>query len=379
MILKKTWVLLATLLVLSVGMLGCSTEDSNPLAPNSTEKDQSAGFGNENVQQNDGSDIVDTAVGAGIFTTLVAAVQAAELEDALRGDGPLTVFAPDDAAFANLPEGLVDQLLLPRNQVKLQELLLYHVVAGSITSDQLRYFQFTETLNGQYLWIRKLWGGTVKVNNARVTTADVLASNGVIHIINKVLIPRGFELEPEEPAPTLDIVDTAIAAGSFNTLVAAAQAAELVDALRGDDLTVFAPTDEAFARLPEDLVAALLLPENQDKLQDLLLYHVVAGRVLSTDLNFYQRVPTLFGADVRVIKWFGNVWVNWSRVTTADVVATNGVIHVINRVLIPRGFSLNDNKAVAYDKDSLESLLDAQRLDEAPPTEFPMEYRETVK
>jgi len=118
-------------------------------------------------------DIVGVASSAGSFNTLVAAVKAAGLVETLKGKGPFTVFAPTDDAFANLPEGLVDQLLLPANQAKLQELLLYHVVAGQILSGDLRWFQFTETLQGQYLWIRKFWGivGAHKSGRALQITA----------------------------------------------------------------------------------------------------------------------------------------------------------------------------------------------------------------
>jgi transforming growth factor-beta-induced protein len=356
------------LLLLLTSLVGCSSDDANPLTPNVAD-----------TPDNDGKveamDIVDTAVGAGIFGTLVAAVQTAELEDALRSEGPFTVFAPNDAAFDKLPEGLVEQLLQPRNKEKLQELLLYHVVAGEVFSDDLRRFQFTKTLADKYLWIRK-YRGAVRVNNAEVISADIAASNGVIHVVNRVLIPRGFELEPE--APMNDIVDTAAEAGAFGTLLAAATAADLVDALRGDDpLTVFAPTDRAFAMLPPGLVDALLLPENKMKLQELLLYHVVAGQTLSSDLRYYQRVDTLEGSVVRIIKWFGNIWVNDARVTTKDVLATNGVIHVVNRVLIPEGFSLAD-KSGGFDKASLDAYLDRVDPQEAPPTEFQLEYLEPI-
>lgn len=368
----KTRFLFFALMALLIGTVGCS-DDNNPLAPSDGAKVQNRALDSDGDEMVDGDDIVDTAIAAGSFNTLVAAVQAADLEDALRGDGPFTVFAPTDDAFADLPEGLVDQLLLPQNQEKLQELLLYHVVAGAIFSDDLRRFNYTETLNGQYLWIRKFWGN-IRVNSARVIDGDIAASNGVIHVINKVLIPRGFELESDDPAPTMDIVDTAISAGTFSTLVAAAGAAELVDALRGDGpLTVFAPDDDAFSRLPVGLVDALLLPENQGKLQELLLYHVVAGQVLSGDLNYYQRVATLQGSQIRIIKWFGNVWVNWSRVTSADILATNGVIHVINQVLIPRGFTL-EMDGVIYNAEGLEAMNKSMDGQEAPPTEFELQY-----
>lgn len=369
-----TMLLLAALALLA-GLGGCSANDAGLTGP-ALPKDDAKGAVDaaSDAQVTGGSDIVDTAIGAGGFTTLVAAVQAAGLEGALRGEGPFTVFAPTDDAFAALPAGFVTQLLQPRNQGKLQELLLYHVVAGETFSGQLRRFQFVPTLADKYLWVRKLWNGSVRVNNATVIAADVDASNGVIHVIDKVLVPAGFELVPE--GPTGDIVETAIAAGSFTTLVAAAGAAELVGALQGEGpLTVFAPSDAAFANLPAGLVEALLLPENKAKLQELLLYHVVAGRVLKSDLNFYQRVTTLQGSQVAVIKWFGNVWVNNSKVTAADVLATNGVIHVIDRVLIPRGFSL-DSKAGRFTADSIEKLMPLADDAELPPTEFPAEYQD---
>jgi len=363
-----TKIILLALVALMVGVAGCSRDDSNPLT--GVTDSQSAAKADE-------LDIVDTAIDAGAFETLVAAVGAADLVDALRGDGPLTVFAPTDDAFAKLPEGLVEQLLQPRNKAKLQELLLYHVVAGEYYSGDLRRWQFTETLNGKYLWIRKYWGGRVYVNNAKVVIPNVGASNGVIHAIDTVLIPKGFELEPEEA--TLDIVDTAAEAGAFNTLLAAAGAAELVDALRGEDpLTVFAPTDDAFAKLPQDLVAALLLPENKAKLQELLLYHVVAGQVTKSDLKYYQWVDTLSGSKLRIIKWFGNVWVNYSKVTTPDVLATNGVIHVINKVLIPMNFSL-ETKSATWDKAALDTYGadKAVGFEEAPPSDFDLKYLES--
>lgn len=366
--LRLPLLLLATV-ALMAGLGGCSSDDAGLTGPDPMQGDGKGGGATTAT-----ADIVDTAIGAGSFTTLVAAVQAAGLEGALRAEGPFTVFAPTDDAFAALPDGFVAQLLQPRNQGKLQELLLYHVVAGETFSNQLRRVQFVPTLADKYVWVRKLWNGTVKVNNATVIAADVDASNGVIHVINKVLVPAGFELVPEEP--TADIVDTAIAAGSFSTLVAAASAADLVGALKGDGpLTVFAPSDAAFANLPAGLVEALLLPENKAKLQEVLLYHVVAGRVLKSDLNFYQRVPTLQGSEVAIVKWFGNVWVNTSKVTAADVLATNGVIHVVDRVLIPRGFSL-DTKAGRFTQESLEKLMVPADDAELPPTEFPAEYQD---
>ena len=135
-------------------------------------------------------DIVDVAAGAGSFNTLVTAAKAADLVDALKGDGPLTVFAPTDEAFAALPEGTVDTLLLPENKDKLRAVLLYHVVSGKIMADDLRGKTDAETLEGATLEIKGGWSAKkVTVNGANVVSADVPASNGVIHVIDAVLLP----------------------------------------------------------------------------------------------------------------------------------------------------------------------------------------------
>ena len=132
-----------------------------------------------------------------------------------------------------------------------------------------------------------------------------------------------------------DIVDTAVEAGSFTTLVAAVQAAGLVDTLKGDGpFTVFAPTDEAFAALPEGTVANLLLPENKDQLIAILTYHVVAGKVMSGDLTNGMTAATVQGGDVTIMTENG-VTVNGANVVSADIEASNGVIHVIDAVILP--------------------------------------------
>ena len=133
-------------------------------------------------------DIVDTAVAAGSFETLVAAVGAAGLVDTLKGDGPFTVFAPTDEAFAKLPEGTVADLLKPENKDKLTAILAYHVVPAKVTSDQVTDGLTAGTVQGQELAFDVDYG-TVKVGNATVVQADVMASNGVIHVIDTVLLP----------------------------------------------------------------------------------------------------------------------------------------------------------------------------------------------
>jgi uncharacterized surface protein with fasciclin (FAS1) repeats len=134
-------------------------------------------------------DIVDTAVAAGSFKTLVAALKAAGLVDTLKGKGPFTVFAPTDDAFAKLPAGTVDELLKPENKQKLIAILTYHVVAGKVTAAQAMKLHSAKTVNGQSLAI-SADGGTVKINDATVTKADIMCSNGVIHVIDTVLMPK---------------------------------------------------------------------------------------------------------------------------------------------------------------------------------------------
>jgi uncharacterized surface protein with fasciclin (FAS1) repeats len=133
-----------------------------------------------------------------------------------------------------------------------------------------------------------------------------------------------------------DIVDTAISAGSFNTLVAAVQAAELVEALKGTGpFTVFAPTDEAFAALPEGTVESLLKPENKEQLQAVLLYHVVSGKIMAADIGSGAQPATLQGATIDVVGSSSGVTVNGANVLSADVMTSNGVIHVIDAVILP--------------------------------------------
>ena len=134
-------------------------------------------------------DIVDTAVAAGSFKTLAAALQAAGLVDTLKGAGPFTVFAPTDAAFAKLPAGTVEELLKPENKAKLVAVLTYHVVPGNVMAAQAATLSSAKTVNGAMLAIHAM-GGKVMIDNATVTTADIAATNGVIHVIDTVMLPK---------------------------------------------------------------------------------------------------------------------------------------------------------------------------------------------
>lgn len=133
-------------------------------------------------------DIVDTAVGAGEFTTLAAALEAAGLVSTLKGEGPFTVFAPTDAAFAKLPAGTVDNLLKPENKQQLVDILTYHVVPGKVTAADVVGLDEAKTVNGKMIDVQAE-GGSLKVNDAKVIATDVVASNGVIHVIDQVILP----------------------------------------------------------------------------------------------------------------------------------------------------------------------------------------------
>jgi transforming growth factor-beta-induced protein len=273
-------------------------------------------------------DIVDTAVGAGTFETLVAAVSAADLVEALKSDGPFTVFAPTDDAFAKLPEGTVETLLKPENKDQLVAVLTYHVVAGKVKAADVVKLTGAKTLNGQQVSI-KVEDGKVSVDEANVVATDIACSNGVIHVIDAVILPASD-----------NIPETASKAGSFGTLLAAAQAAGLVEALSGEGpLTVFAPTDDAFAKLPEGTVASLLKPENKAKLAAILKYHVVAGRVYASDALEAGEAETLEGSKVKITAENGKAKVNGANILSTDIDASNGVIHVIDSVILP-----GDNK-----------------------------------
>ncbi|MBU6351769.1 MAG: fasciclin domain-containing protein [Chloroflexi bacterium] len=279
--------------------------------------------------------IVDIAVGAGDFNTLVAAVTAAGLAETLQGEGPFTVFAPTDAAFAALPEGTVEALL-EDPEGALTDILLYHVVAGKVMSSDLSDGMTAETVQGSSITVG-IADGVVTIDDATVVVADIEASNGVIHVIDAVILPPAEEEAAEEEAAAElgTIVDIAVDAGDFNTLVAAITAAGLVETLQGEGpFTVFAPTDAAFAALPEGTVEALL-EDPEGALTDILLYHVVAGEVMSGDLSDGMTAETVQGSSITVGIVDGVVTIDGATVVAADIEASNGVIHVIDAVILP--------------------------------------------
>ncbi len=292
-----------------------------------------------------GKNIVETAVSAGKFNTLAAALKAAGLIDALSGPGPFTVFAPTDEAFAKLPAGTVENLLKPENKDKLAAVLKYHVVSGLVTSKQIDSVPVAATLQGQLI-NPSVRDGTVRINDSVVTKADIGATNGVIHVIDSVLIPESKTI------PQLAIDD-----GRFTTLVAALKAAGLVETLSGPGpFTVFAPTDEAFAKLPKPLLEALLKPENKGLLTEILTYHVVKGRISSVDALKAGTAKTLEGTEVTISGTSGSLMINGAKVAIEDVDAANGVGHVIDTVLVPASAAAKIAKLGAMSPRSVMEL-----------------------
>ena len=223
-------------------------------------------------------------------------------------------------------------LLKPENKQKLTDILLYHVVAGKVMAADVIALTSATTLLGKDVAI-KVDMGNVYINDAKVIITDIETSNGVIHVIDAVLLPPAEEAAMEKK----DIVDIAVADGRFTTLAAALQAAGLVETLKGEGpFTVFAPTDDAFAALPAGTVDSLLLPENKQQLTDILLYHVVSGKVMAADVVNLTSAPTVLGKDITIKVQDGKVFLNDTvQVIITDIEASNGVIHVIDAVLLP--------------------------------------------
>lgn len=267
--------------------------------------------------------IVETAVGAGNFNTLVAAVKAAGLVDALASK-ELTVFAPTDEAFAKLDPSTLEFLLKPENKDALTRILAYHVVPGRVKAADAYGLRGAGTLNGQRVAIN-FQDDQPTVGGANLVKTDIPCTNGIVHVIDTVMIPASE-----------NIPGTAKQAGAFGTLLAAVGQAGLAEALSSPGpFTVFAPTDEAFAKLPAGTVENLLKPENKQQLVDILKYHVIPSRVYADQAVKAKTATTLLGRSVKIGFSESGVQINDAKVVTKDVDATNGVIHVIDSVLLP--------------------------------------------
>jgi len=348
------------------------------------------------AEDHETEDIPATAASTGSHDSLVAALVHAGLVEALQADGPFTVFAPTDAAFTAAGIDLAEFDNDEANAT-LSDILLYHVTEGAVEAASVTDGLTVTMLNGDNATFT-VTNTTVKIGDATVTTADVTASNGIIHVIDTVLTPPADEpATPQGPpgeicyniethtivvgadqasceaymfgdyeingenvtscyntvthtfantsqavcegymwVPPVNLAMTAAATTVHTALVAALQTAELVDTLSGNETyTVFAPSDEAFAAAGIDLDTYDTV-EEISALVDILLYHVVAGETLSTDLSEGTTTVTAANGDaLDIVVDAAGVTVGGASVTIADVPASNGVIHVIDAVLIP--------------------------------------------
>lgn len=293
--------------------------------------------------------VVDIALSNPDFSTLVAAVLKTNQAGFLSNAGlNATVFAPTNAAFAALPAPFnnaqnIDAISDVKTINQLRQILRYHVALGQRTATQLTNGTYPTYKNAatpydNVLYVGRDVAGSVFINgNTKVVAADVIASNGVIHVVDKVLL-----------FPTQDIAQIAISNGNFTALVAAVQKTGLTNALMmpTNNFTVFAPTDAAFANLPAPLnnaanIKAIQDPATIELLRNVLRYHLIDGRVFSADLREDISAPTLLaGQNVGItlaggpkVKGTGNA--TGSNIVLTDLLARNGVIHVIDQVLLP--------------------------------------------
>ncbi len=282
--------------------------------------------------------IVDIAASNEDFSTLVAAVQAAGLADYFASTKPITVFAPTNDAFAAALAALdmtAEELLADTDL--LTSVLLYHVVPGAVTSDIVVGAETAKTFNGAAIAINASDAGvSLNDSQASVVAVDIMASNGVIHVIDGVILPPAEE-EMMESLGT--IVDIAAGDETFSTLVAAVTAAELADALSvAGPYTVFAPTNDAFAAALNALgITAEDLLADTETLTGILLYHVAPGKLTADIVVQLEAIGTLNGAPIMVSASDAGVSLNEGQASVAavDVMADNGVIHVIDGVILP--------------------------------------------
>jgi transforming growth factor-beta-induced protein len=295
--------------------------------------------------ENESESIVSVARDAGSFSTLLTALNAAGLTAALEGDGPFTVFAPSDEAFAAIPDDVLADLI--SDTELLTAVLTYHVVPGLLRSSSVVNLSSAPTLNGKQMAI-SVEGGTVRVDNARVTAVDIEATNGIIHVIDQVILPE----------PIQDIVQLARSTGIFNTLLAAVEAAGLTSVLKGaGPFTVFAPSDEAFAAVPADALAALLA--DTEALTAVLTYHVVPGQLRAFDVLSRPSLTTVNGAQAPIsADAEGRPRIADALITATDIRARNGVVHVIDRVIFPEP-ARKSIVGVAREAGSFSTLLAA--------------------
>tara|TARA_B100000609_G_scaffold65116_1_gene51328 strand:+ start:113 stop:2395 length:2283 start_codon:yes stop_codon:yes gene_type:complete len=295
-------------------------------------------------------------------TSLKTAIDACSLATTLSGSGPFTLFAPTDAAFNALPSGTLAALL--NDLPLLTNILLHHVVGDSVTSGMLTNGQIVTTLLGTDVTVTINSSG-VFIDNAQVTVADITADNGVVHVIDAVLLPNPGCTDPNalnyDSTAILDdgscqyatntVHDIVVTSTDHSLLEIAIDTCGLSTTLAGPGpFTLFAPTDAAFNALGSGTILSLL--NNVPLLTDILLHHVVGDSVMSTMLSNGQIVTTLLGTDVTVTINTSGVFIDNAQVTVADIVADNGVVHVIDAVLIPNP-GCTDPNAINYDPNAI--------------------------
>jgi len=277
----------------------------------------------EEEKEEEPKNIVQTASANDDFDTLVEALITAGLDSALANESKeFTVFAPTDAAFSELESDYLTNLV-QNDTDNLTKILTYHVLSGTVMSSDLSDGMSVETLQGKYVDIT-IDDGTVYVNDAEVTTVDIECSNGVIHVIDTVLVPKD------------NIVETAISYNDFNTLVDAVVAADLVDTLSDEsaEYTVFAPTDVAFSDLDTGYLNNLINNDTAN-LTDILTYHVVPDIVYSYELSDNMTATTVQGSNITVQIINQSIYIDDAKVILRDIECSNGVIHVIDKVILP--------------------------------------------
>ena len=305
-----------------------------------------------NVAADESEDIPTNVAATGVHDSLVAALTHAGLVETLQGDGPFTVFAPTDAAFAAAGIDLAEYDT-PEENATLVDILTYHVYSGAVASSNVTDGLEVTMVNGDAAVFAVDSTGTVTIEGATVTTADVQASNGVIHIIDAVILP------PLDPVLS-DIPTIAQSTGVHDSLVAALTKASLVETLQGDGpFTVFAPTDAAFTEAGIDL-DTFVSDEEIAVLADILLYHVYSGAVASTDVTDGLTVTMVNGDDASFTVTADAVTIEGATVTTPDQIASNGVVHVIDKVLMPPADPvLSDIPTIAQSTGVHDSLVAA--------------------
>jgi len=276
----------------------------------------------DNVILGGDPDVVDVAVGACSFTTLVKIVSDLGLVPTLKGVDAVTIFAPSDEAFAKLPEGTLESLTTEQATA----IVSRHVVAGATVMAADVANGDVETFGGEKVGLVKTADGGVQVayngQTVNVVAADVMGSNGVIHVIDNVILGG-------------DVVDVAVGAGAFTTLVKIVSDLGLVETLKGiDAVTIFAPSDEAFAKLPEGTLESL----TTEQAKAIVSRHVVPGATVYAADVATGSVGTFGGENIDLIKNDSGVQVSYNgnavNVVSADVKANNGVIHVIDAVIL---------------------------------------------